>query len=411
MKDKLQKIAALKINTNELQLKQFNSKSWLVGSTVMAKETVMNGIFYSGDVLKHSQTAWNGRPVVLDHPQNEDGYISANSPDVLDKSGVGMLFNSFVDNDTKLKAEVWLDVERLSMFPSVTTAISNGKMLEVSTGLMLDLEEKEGTYNGKDYTYVAHNLNPDHLALLPDSIGAFSVKEGAGFPRVNQQMVANILETWDKRLLLRKALVDQGVYKEFAFWIDEVYDEFIIVYVESTAVTEKVEYTINEENGVVTLKKPLAVFKRIEYIPIQEGDNMASNKKTKKNDEVQTNAEVEVEVTPTAVEEVPVDPIEGAPAAEIEANAEQEAPAVEVDPKLEEMKAVYAAHRSKLVSVIKANKNATFSDEDFEGMSVNMLESISKLCEAQIPADHKGLGGPGGLAANKTKTETPYVGE
>lgn len=409
MKDKLQKIAALKINANELQLKQFNGKSWLVGSTVMAKETVMNGIFYSGGVLKHSQTAWNGRPVVLDHPQNEDGYISANSPDVLDKSGVGMLFNSFVDNETKLKAEVWLDVERLSMFPSVTTAISNGKMLEVSTGLMVDLEEKVGAYNGKDYAYVAHNLNPDHLALLPDSIGAFSVKEGAGFPRVNQQMVANILETWDKRLLLQKALVDQGVYKEFTFWIDEVYDEFIIVYVESTAATEKVEYTINEENGVVTLKKPLAVFKRIEYIPIQEGDNMASNKKTKKNDEVQPNAEAEVDTAPAAAEKAPVEP---AAESSIETNAKEAVPHVaEVDPKLEEMKAVYAAHRSKLVSVIKANKNATFSDEDLEGMSVNMLESISKLCEAQIPADHKGLGGPGGLAATKTKTETPYVGE
>ena len=55
-----------------------------------------------------------------------------------------------------------------------------GEMMEVSTGLFSEIEPKPGVFKGRHYKGVVRNLRPDHLAILPDSIGACSIADGAG---------------------------------------------------------------------------------------------------------------------------------------------------------------------------------------------------------------------------------------
>jgi hypothetical protein len=80
---------------------------------------------------------------------------------------------------------MWLDKEKT---PSeVFETLEAGESLEVSTGLYALEEDKEGEYEGQEYKVIWRNITPDHLAVLPKgSIGACSIEDGCGAPRVNQ---------------------------------------------------------------------------------------------------------------------------------------------------------------------------------------------------------------------------------
>ena len=81
-------------------------------------------------------------------------------------------------------------------------------MMEVSTGLKTYNVEKEGFHDGVLYKAVARNLRPDHLALLPDQKGAYSIEQGGGLFQTNEEkkamtkkeMVAKLITNvgWDE---------------------------------------------------------------------------------------------------------------------------------------------------------------------------------------------------------------------
>ena len=168
-------------------------RDWIVAPAQMITEGVHNGsggpIFYPAEELAKIPGAWNHKPVVVYHPEVNGEFISACSPDQINIRKVGVLFNTKWDSDTKkLATETWLDPARIAAVDNrLAEAIENNEMMEVSTGLFMDLEETEGEWNGQPYTNVARNLQPDHLALLPDQKGACSIEDGAGFLRLNQE--------------------------------------------------------------------------------------------------------------------------------------------------------------------------------------------------------------------------------
>lgn len=134
-------------------------------------------------------TQWNGRPIVLNHPHNADDEAeTANIPTMYDEYACGFIFNSVIDGD-KLKQEVWLDVERCEEkggeFQEALDLMRDGEVMNVSTGLFCDAIAKRGTYQGETYKAVWRNITPDHLALLPNMLGACSVADGCGTPREN----------------------------------------------------------------------------------------------------------------------------------------------------------------------------------------------------------------------------------
>ena len=58
---------------------------------------------------------------------------------------------------------------------------------EVSTGYWAVSHTDEGLYNEKEYDEVVDLIIPDHLAFLPNDVGACNWADGCGVPRVNQQ--------------------------------------------------------------------------------------------------------------------------------------------------------------------------------------------------------------------------------
>ena len=172
---------------------------------VMLVEGVHNGsggsIFYSADELEKFPEAWNHKPVVLRHPNSEDGGpVSACSVDVVNTIKVGTLFNTVWENG-RLKSEAWLLKARLAeVAPGVLAQLQAGLMLEVSTGLFFEGDLEPGDWQGESFERSARNIRPDHLAILVDEVGACSVADGAGMPRTNAQSRSIVMQVMVGRL-------------------------------------------------------------------------------------------------------------------------------------------------------------------------------------------------------------------
>lgn len=180
------------ISQYQLRTKKIDGEDHLVVPVVMMVEGVHNGsqgsIYHSIDELSKYLPAWDGIPVVINHPTNPDGqFISANCEDNMEKI-VGRVYGTHVDG-SKLKAKVYLSIKKTEATSPLTIAyIRQGKPLEVSVGVFSDSQSIEGEWNGEKYIAVAKNYRPDHLALLPEEKGACSWEDGCGI-RVNQEVV------------------------------------------------------------------------------------------------------------------------------------------------------------------------------------------------------------------------------
>jgi len=156
----------------------------------MMKEGVHSGshgpLLHLSDELGRFTGAWNGIPVTIQHPEREGGYVSANSPDVIEQEKVGVVYNTLMDGGD-LKSEVWFDEAKLQQIsPETLRAIINRRPLDVSVGVFTDDEESTGIWNGEEYSAIARNHRPDHLAVLPGAQGACSWADGCGI-RLNKK--------------------------------------------------------------------------------------------------------------------------------------------------------------------------------------------------------------------------------
>ncbi len=168
-----------------------NGREYVVAPMTLIVPGVLNGsqgsLFYPEEEIKKNTAAWNGMPLVVDHPYDAGGNpISARNPTVLDAQGVGEVFNAKVNG--KLVAEGWFDVEKTQKIDArILNSLDAGQLLELSTGLFTDNKPAPtgAVHNDKPYSFVASNYRPDHVAVLVDSKGACSNDDGCGV-NVNQ---------------------------------------------------------------------------------------------------------------------------------------------------------------------------------------------------------------------------------
>lgn len=166
-----------------------NGKKWTVAPCVMLVEGVLNNEYVSAQEISKFAAAWNGRPIVMDHPRNEAGTpISANALAILAQYGIGQVFGAFAEGN-KLKAELWIDQEKAKAVEGGMTflnQLAQNQLVEISTAYWRDSDPSKGTFGNQGYGTVARNLRPDHLAVLLNKKGSCSVEDGCGAPRVNE---------------------------------------------------------------------------------------------------------------------------------------------------------------------------------------------------------------------------------
>lgn len=277
----------------------FDGKPHLVAPVVILTEGVHNGsqgpIFYPSEELEKRPFLWNGVPVPIGHPEKEGVNISANSPDVLEEHSVGRLFNTHFDKTTKkLRSELWIDEQKTRrLSPETIAALEASLPLEVSTGIFTDDELVAGTYNGKQYTRIARNFKPDHLALLPGQKGACSYADGCGV-RVNQEgkphmklfqpfksffsmLVGNEQSYEDIKRQIHEQL-DEKDNIQFFHVVDAVFDNDFVYSIipndpnNGKRVTYRRGYTLDDNGNVVFSEDQIEVKEEKNFIPLANGE-------------------------------------------------------------------------------------------------------------------------------------------
>lgn len=300
---------------------------WVV-PTVMLTEGVHAGsqgpIYYPESELVKNMTGWNHKPVVVYHPMIGGKSVSACDPVVLTNSKIGIVLNTVYNG--KLSTEAWLDKERTVQIDSrIAQNIMTGKITEISTGLHLDAEEAAGEFKGTKYTHVGRNYRPDHLAVLPDQIGACSVAKGAGLLVNSSAFSLGMKVHPDLERSLKSFVYDrlnkeaQFTNNEFSFsqirgqlnmalsakfgekgqywdgYIDEIYSDYVIFHDHGCW---KIEYKATD-SGVTLEGDAVAVSAVIQYVPVSGGkaastdtevENTTMNKQALINDILAANA-------------------------------------------------------------------------------------------------------------------------
>jgi len=281
---------------------------YAVYPVVMLVEGVHHGaigdpVLYNQDVLKASAEHWNRMPVTIHHPQDGDQFVLCNDPtrpEIATQWSVGWIENATFDAG-KLKAEAWVNIRLAEeRCPGIIQRLDLGDKMEVSTGLMAMEEPNAGRWNEEDYAAIVQQIDPDHLALLPDTVGACSWQDGCGV-RINQarvkefdgkfypvpcinrtgkssygdvmHLVSNYVDGMDERN-------DDGEFTKVHF-VDEVYDGYFI-YTERVrgrdpeAVTYKQAYSVDAENKLMVEGERTQVRKDVRYLPVTEQNSGAT---------------------------------------------------------------------------------------------------------------------------------------
>jgi hypothetical protein len=182
-------------STDLVRTESFMGREYLVVPAVALVEGVLHSANAEHPELALASefgrypSAWDGRPLVLNHPRVDGHYVSANSPEILRDWSFGVLFNTRLDG-LKLKTEAWIDVARANElggdFVATVDRIKGGQMVELSTGLFATVERVSGLYQGLEYKGIWRSIAPDHLAFLSaGTLGACSIAGGCGAPRIN----------------------------------------------------------------------------------------------------------------------------------------------------------------------------------------------------------------------------------
>ena len=417
----------------DVKLTTHQEKAHLVVPVTMMVEGVHNG---SQGPLLHEITelgkfpeSWNGIPVVIYHPQRDGTPVSANSPDIIDKELVGRVYNTNVD-DNKLKAEVWLDEDRLnSISENTLEAVNDLKEVEISLGMFTENEMENGEYEGEEYIGVAHNHRPDHLAILPDQIGACSLKDGCGLGANKKQ--EDMEKT--KKGKASEMLDALGLAGYVANFIEE-YDDDFVIYSTTEEVSDRKMYkqTYKIESGKVEfVGEPIEVHKKVEYIVNsrltrtkfsnnnkKEDTNMADKVECtpcvkKKVDELIANSQgrytednrAELELLSEAVLDIIAKPVEVIKEVEKKVNVLSEEDQAALTAYRKQLK----EKRDKMIQSIQANTSKeTWPDEVLNEMKDDVLERLHNSVRKEDEVDYS-VNAARTIQANAVKEEPLYL--
>lgn len=274
--------------------------------TVMLLEGVHNGLLYEESEIAKFPSAWNGRPVLVDHSVDANGSpATAGSPEFVEKQEVGRLFNSSFEEETgRLKAEAWINIQKCQkVCPELLQMIASDSEVEVSTGLFTELDPTPGEWNGEEFIGRVYNFRPDHLALLPHDKGACSWDDGAGLMRNARRkadvkggekvsvfgkifeglkgrlgFASNELSHSDIHSLLResvRASLDPNPLENEHVWVHSVFDKDFVYEVENNdgAKLYRQGYAVTADEKTELVGDRVEVRLSTEFVPVANAEN------------------------------------------------------------------------------------------------------------------------------------------
>lgn len=153
--------------------------------SVVGVHTGMDGIptYYPAEALQALAAVANGAPVMVNHPVDSTGQpVSANNSVIRWQSGIGEIENPRFEDD-KLKADLIIDISKAqAIVPDALQRMRQGDRVEVSSCPFGSFAQQPGVWNNEHYAEVAtaNMISMDHLAILPEDVGACSWQDGCG---------------------------------------------------------------------------------------------------------------------------------------------------------------------------------------------------------------------------------------
>jgi len=190
-----------KIRKNEIKTITEGDKATHIVPAIIIGEAVLLGVGYEYPELVSRQMIinfahkWNDIPVVIYHT-----WDSAKELETIEASLVGRIYKPEIlmnEEDDDFEEPIRLLVElhineawllKQKKGKDTLDRILRGEMIEVSSGYYLTkFLRQSGKFNDKDFGGIQEDADPDHLAILPDQIGAYSIGMGGGLNRMNQE--------------------------------------------------------------------------------------------------------------------------------------------------------------------------------------------------------------------------------
>lgn len=175
----------------------------------LVDDIVMNGGLYPAGEIKSSYRGLNDNPAPYNHPMVDNQYVSAHNIRAVNQYHIGAWIENASHDGSRVLVDMKINrviAERSNKGNELLSridAIINGEStdpIHVSTGLLLNSEEASGSSKGKDYTWIARNMEWDHLAILPPGVpGAGTPEDGVGIFAANgaqiERMTVNLSES------------------------------------------------------------------------------------------------------------------------------------------------------------------------------------------------------------------------
>ena len=254
-------------------------------------------LFYPADEVLKDPSVWNHIPIVVNHPSENGKPTSARKSNVLNEHGIGILLNA--GGKDKLTAEGWFDIEKTQKIDErIFEALEASRPIELSTGLFTTNEPAPSgsEFMGRPYDYIARNHKPDHLAVLPDGIGACSVQDGCGVLvnekglitlESNQSLLLNQPSHESLRQTLNNLLDERFGVNTF---VVEVFNNFLIYEFDNKFF--RIGYSVdlrsdNPSKIKLSNDSPVEVIRVVQYKPVRnvtnkKEDNMSLSEEKKK---------------------------------------------------------------------------------------------------------------------------------
>lgn len=218
-KKRLAEVEAFKHMNNKLQvnvLTTINSASniseqiidgdphYVIKNVVpVVDDVVMNNGLYPGEEIRKSYHGLDGKPAPYNHPMIDGKYVSASMTRAANQFSVGAWIENPSHDGSKALVDLKINKvkaersekgqELIGRIEALKNSAEDAEPIHVSTGLLLNREAAEGTSKGKKYTWIARNMEWDHLAILPPGVpGAGTPEDGVGIFATNGEQIERI---------------------------------------------------------------------------------------------------------------------------------------------------------------------------------------------------------------------------
>lgn len=218
-KKRLAEVEAFKHMNNKLQvnvLTTINSASniseqiidgdphYVIKNVVpVVDDVVMNNGLYPGEEIRKSYHGLDGKPAPYNHPMIDGKYVSASMTRAANQFSVGAWIENSSHDGSKALVDLKVNKviaersekgqELLGRIEALMNSANDAEPIHVSTGLLLNREVAEGTSKGKKYSWIARNMEWDHLAILPPGVpGAGTPEDGVGIFATNGEQIERI---------------------------------------------------------------------------------------------------------------------------------------------------------------------------------------------------------------------------